>query len=210
MKTTLTLLIICSVFLLAAGRNLVAEDTPATRTQTSPQHHDGKSFLNPFADKPQGGFFGIVRARLSKEWMAYDADRDLVPTTTPGILPAGGASNNVTVTWIGHASVLIQHRGINVLTDPMFSNYASPVSFAGPRRITQPAADIEALPPIHAVIISHDHYDHLDTASIKRLGDRPMYFVPLGIKRWLIKKGITAERIVEMDWWDESTLPVGE
>ena len=184
--------------------------TPALIANDSPKaHHSGKIFLNPHASKPDTGFFGIIRARLSDDWIAYDKGRDIVPTSSHEILPNGSSSYNATVTWIGHASVLIQHQGINVLTDPMFSDYASPVSFAGPKRITQPAIEPEDLPPIHAVVVSHDHYDHLDVASIKRLGDVPMYFVPLGIKRWLINKGIDAARIVEMDWWDETTLSVG-
>ncbi len=140
--------------------------------------------------------------------MAYDRSRDVVPTTSPDIVAADEVSENASVTWIGHATVLIQHRGINLLTDPMFSNVASPVSFAGPRRITQPAALPEDLPPVHAVVISHDHYDHLDTASIRRLGDAPMYFVPLGIKRWLVEKGVDAARVVEMDWWEQDTITV--
>lgn len=198
------------VLCLALTPLLIADDSPsAQRLQAEPAHHGNKIFLNPHANKIETGFFGIMRARLSKDWIAYDEVRDIVPTSSPKILPSGVPSDNATVTWIGHASVLIQHQGINVLTDPMFSDFASPVSFAGPKRITQPAIEPEDLPPIHAVVISHDHYDHLDTASIKRLGDGPTYFVPLGIKRWLVDKGIDASRIVEMDWWDEATLSVG-
>ncbi len=199
-------LVFTTVCLLLAGAAVApwwaaAEDSPAA-------HHGGKVFLNPYATEAHGGFFGIIRARLSKEWMGYEKRRDVVPVTSPEILPEEVASENATVTWIGHATVLIQHRGINVLTDPMFSNIASPVSFAGPKRITQPAALPEDLPPIHAVVISHDHYDHLDVASVRQLGDGPMWFVPLGIKPWMIKRGIDAARIVEMDWWDESTITV--
>ena len=114
------------------------------------------------------------------------------------------------MTWIGHSTILLQHRGINILTDPMFSRRASPVQWAGPARITEPALRLEELPPIHAVVISHDHFDHLDVRSIKALGSDPMYFVPLALKRWFVKRGIAEERIVEMDWWDTETLTVGE
>ena len=132
-----------------------------------------------------------------------------MPTQSHAIVEASGDSDAI-VTWIGHATVLIQHRGINVLTDPMFSQLASPISFAGPRRITQPAITIPELPPIHAVVISHDHYDHLDTASIKALGDQPQYFVPLGIKKWMVRKGIAADKVTELDWWDSEKVVVGQ
>jgi L-ascorbate metabolism protein UlaG (beta-lactamase superfamily) len=75
----------------------------------------------------------------------------------------------VTVTWVGHATLLIQLDGVNILTDPHWSDRASPVSFAGPRRVSAPGMRFEDLPPIHIVVISHDHYDHLDVATVKRL-----------------------------------------
>ena len=111
-----------------------------------------------------------------------------------------------TVTWIGHATLLVQLDGVNVLTDPQWSNRASPVSFAGPRRVSAPGLDFDALPPIHVVVISHDHYDHLDVATVKRLAERhrPRFVVPLGIKAWLAGLGITD--VDELDWWQALTL----
>ncbi len=174
----------------------------------TPGHHTTQGFKNPHAQGGSNGFFGILRARFGGQWQSYDPERDIVPLAVPD--PAGpDDGGNATVTWIGHATVLIQHRGINVLTDPMFSAYASPVSFAGPRRITQPAMTIADLPPIHAVLISHDHYDHLDAASIRALGDGPRYFVPLGIKEWMAGKGISPQRVTELDWWQPHALSVG-
>ena len=202
MKFISTIVMACLILSLATTPSSIANDS-------SKAHHGGEVFLNPHTSRAETGFFGIVRARLSSDWIAYNKHRDIVPTSSPEFLPSGVSSENATVTWIGHASVLIQHQGVNVLTDPMFSDFASPVSFAGPKRITRPAIEPEDLPPIHAVVISHDHYDHLDIASIKQLGNAPMYFVPLGIKRWLLKRGIDAARIVEMDWWDETQLSVG-
>jgi N-acyl-phosphatidylethanolamine-hydrolysing phospholipase D len=118
------------------------------------------------------------------------------------------AGTNATVTWIGHATVLIQHQGINVLTDPMFGPYASPVSFAGPKRVSSPAVDLEQMLPIHALVISHNHYDHLDVASIKQLGDQPVYFVRLGLRSWLEARGIASSQIREMDCWQEETIKI--
>lgn len=188
----------------AAQQSLVQ----SSATHPKPAHHGVQTYLNPHAAESTKGFFGIIRARLSRDWISYDAKRDKVPQTASELLPTNQVSTNATVTWIGHATVLVQHQGVNLLTDPMFSNIASPVSFAGPKRITQPSVSIDELPDIDAVLISHDHYDHLDTASIKALGNQPTYFVPLGIKRWLIGKGIDPQRIVELDWWQERTLNI--
>ena len=213
MKKRTNLLAYASLYLLGPLLFAISAVSLANDVEPEPPVHHGEGiFLNPLVDKSSNGFFGILRARLSKDWMTYDEDRDVVPTQSPEAFSENSASvaDKVHVTWIGHASVLVQHQGINVLTDPMFSKFASPVSFAGPKRITQPAIAIEDLPVIHAVFISHDHYDHLDTASIKQLGNVPMYYVPLGIKRWLVGKGIDTARIVELDWWEEATLTVGE
>ncbi|MGD2036870.1 MAG: MBL fold metallo-hydrolase [Desulfobacterales bacterium] len=110
-----------------------------------------------------------------------------------------------TVTWIGHATILLQMEGYNILTDPHFSERASPVQWAGPERVVPPGLVFEELPPIDIVVISHDHYDSLDEQTIKRLGQRPggektRFYVPLGLKNWFTARGI--DQVVEMDWWD--------
>ncbi len=107
-----------------------------------------------------------------------------------------------TITWVGHATLLIQLDGVNVLTDPQWSERASPVRFAGPRRLTPPGLRLEDLPPIHVVLISHDHFDHLDEATVRRLAaaHRPRFYVPLGLGAWFAKLGVTD--VVELDWWD--------
>jgi N-acyl-phosphatidylethanolamine-hydrolysing phospholipase D len=101
--------------------------------------------------------------------------------------------------------LLIQLQGVNVLTDPQWSERASPLSFAGPRRVTPPGLRFDDLPPIHVVLISHDHYDHLDEATVRRLAavHRPRFYVPLGHKAWFADLGITD--VVELDWWDART-----
>jgi N-acyl-phosphatidylethanolamine-hydrolysing phospholipase D len=109
-----------------------------------------------------------------------------------------------TLTWIGHATFLIQVDGVNVLTDPHWGDRASPVSFAGPRRLVPPGLRFADLPPIHAVVISHDHYDHLDADTVTRLAraHNPRFFVPLGLKTWMRQHGV--DDVVELDWWQES------
>jgi L-ascorbate metabolism protein UlaG (beta-lactamase superfamily) len=111
-----------------------------------------------------------------------------------------------TVTWIGHSTLLVQLDGVNVLTDPQWSRRASPVSFGGPARVTPPGLRFEDLPPIHVVVISHDHYDHLDRDTVTRLAatHRPKFLVPLGLKAWLAEVGVTD--IEELDWWDERNV----
>ncbi|MEJ2730048.1 MAG: MBL fold metallo-hydrolase [Deltaproteobacteria bacterium] len=110
-----------------------------------------------------------------------------------------------TVTWIGHATILLQMGGYNILTDPHFSERASPVQWAGPERVVPPGLAFEDLPPIDIVVISHDHYDSLDEQTIKRLRQRPdgektRFYVPLGLKNWFTTRGI--DQVIEMDWWD--------
>jgi len=186
----------------------------ATAPISLPVHHDPEGgFVNPYVEPASGGLFDFMERRLfgEDEWAFYDPALDgSVPVGTPRLVRDGEPSGNARVTWVGQATVLIQHAGINVLTDPILSEMASPVSFAGPRREFPPGLDFDELPPIHVVVLSHDHYDHLDAATIRRLGSGPRYFVPLGLKAWLVEEGIPADRIVEMDWWEsEKTVIAG-
>jgi L-ascorbate metabolism protein UlaG (beta-lactamase superfamily) len=111
-----------------------------------------------------------------------------------------------TLTWIGHATFLVQLDGANILTDPHWGNRASPLGFVGPKRLVRPGLAFGNLPHIDAVIISHDHYDHLDAATVAHLAreHHPTFFVPLGLKAWFSKLGI--EDVVELDWWQARTF----
>jgi N-acyl-phosphatidylethanolamine-hydrolysing phospholipase D len=112
------------------------------------------------------------------------------------------------VTWIGHASALMQADGLNVLTDPIFSRRASPLRFAGPARAHPPGLKLSQLPHIDVVVISHNHYDHLDRDSIVALSQQaagsPLFLTPLGLKSWLQQQGI--DRAVELDWWQRHEI----
>jgi N-acyl-phosphatidylethanolamine-hydrolysing phospholipase D len=110
----------------------------------------------------------------------------------------------IQISWIGHSTFLIQVAGLNILTDPIFSDRASPLSFAGPRRYVPPSLPQEKLPPIHATIISHNHYDHLDKGSVTKLGNRVKFFVPLGMSDWFQEAGL--DRVTELDWWQSAEL----
>ena len=115
--------------------------------------------------------------------------------------------SETTLTWIGHVTFLFQHRGLNVLTDPVFGERASPLSFAGPKRYTPPAMHVNQLPPIDIVLLSHNHYDHLDRDAVKHIArnndGRTRFLVPLKVADWFRRAGI--DNVVELDWWQDCT-----
>ncbi len=113
--------------------------------------------------------------------------------------------DKTSLTWIGHATFLLQHAGLNILTDPQFSQRASPVTWAGPQRVVAPGMSIDDLPEIDVVLISHDHYDSLDVASLQRLAARKQQrpitiLVPLGYKAWFDNLQLHSIQLVELDW----------
>jgi N-acyl-phosphatidylethanolamine-hydrolysing phospholipase D len=109
---------------------------------------------------------------------------------------------NPSTTWIGHSTLLVQLGGLNILTDPQWSDRASPVSWGGPSRLSPPGLAFADLPPIDVALISHDHYDHLDLSTVKRLAEAhdPLFLVPLGLKHWFTQNGM--HRVEELDWWN--------
>jgi len=114
------------------------------------------------------------------------------------------------ITWLGHSTTLLEVDGTTLLTDPMWSDRASPLGWVGPRRYHAPPLAFEALPHLDAVLISHEHYDHLDMATVQRLAALGVPFhVPLGIGAHLAAWGVPAAQIVEHDWWEAAALPNG-
>ena len=118
--------------------------------------------------------------------------------------PAGG----LRVTWIGHATTLVEIGGVRVLTDPVWSERVSPSTLAGPRRFFEPPIALADLPPVDAVVISHDHYDHLDMATIRALAERgtTSFLVPLGVGAHLERWGVPADRVRELDWGESASV----
>ena len=111
------------------------------------------------------------------------------------------------ITWIGHESFLYQNKDINILTDPHFTERASPLSFTGPKRYMAPGMKIDDLPDIDVVTISHSHYDHLDYGTVKSLSEKfknILFVVPLGLKEWFEDKGIY--NVKELDWWESTKV----
>lgn len=122
----------------------------------------------------------------------------------PGAAPvvpydASAIAGSPSLTWIGHSTFLVRMDGVTFLTDPMFSNRASPLPFAGPRRAVPPGVPLEALPPIDFALLSHDHYDHADYRTVKRLATAGVRFVvPSGLAEWVRRAGGEA---IELAWW---------
>lgn len=131
---------------------------------------------------------------------------DKVDTPVVQTIPAPSISDKMVVTFVNHATFLIQVDGINILTDPIWAKRASPFSFAGPKRAHEPGIAFEALPKIDIVIISHNHYDHMDAETINKLEqkDSPKFIVPLA--NFEKMKSFGAKNIIELDWWEPIVL----
>lgn len=175
------------------------------RMERSPQWKDGH-FDNP---QPLVNHFGEMMSGMLK----------VSPHTSPGEPLAVEAINprrfetppasGLRVTWMGHSSQLVELDGHRILTDPVWSERVSPYSWVGPKRWFAPPIALEDLPPVDAVVVSHDHYDHLDRPTLLALRDSPkhskvVFIVPLGVGAHLEYWGIPAERIVELDWWERT------
>jgi L-ascorbate metabolism protein UlaG (beta-lactamase superfamily) len=134
--------------------------------------------------------------------------RDELPVVTSRVAHPAASPTEVRVTWVGHSTFLIQAGGLNILTDPVFSNRASPVQWLGPRRLVRPGLRFDDLPPIDAVLLSHDHYDHLDAPTVRRIrsrdGERVQWITPRGYERWLARRRIRS--VIELDWWQSTRL----
>ncbi|MER7266978.1 MBL fold metallo-hydrolase [Micromonospora carbonacea] len=195
-----------------AGLAWVARDVPAAlggrlsgaraeRAARSPQFRDG-----------------AFRNRASTRTMAGSPDRNLVrelifgkqkrrptaavPLVRPADPPAAATDRELGVVWYGHASALIEIEGHRVLVDPVWSDRCSPSALLGPRRLHEPPVGLHELPTVDAVVISHDHYDHLDMATVRALtaGQSAPFVVPLGVGAHLERWGVPEDRIVELDW----------
>lgn len=200
------------VFILSFLAVLGGCDRPGgSSSPSSPPHHGPRGFRNLHLKPQPSRLLGLLRWQLGlgpKEEPALPPEA--VPPYRPEVLPPDLNHLNspdpgrIQVTWIGHATFLLQIAGLNILTDPIFSERASPFSFAGPKRIAPPGVPWEDLPRIDAVIISHNHYDHLDAATVKNLGNRPRFLVPLGLAAWFEKAGL--HNVVDLDWWQFADL----
>ncbi len=173
---------------------------------TSPQWQRGK-FRNA-ATMRKMGFLDTVK--LSWKFLfnkpAHTVPSGTVPVQALTRAQLQGAPDN-SLFRLGHSTLLLKLHGEFWLTDPVFSERASPVQWAGPQRFHQPPISIADLPPIKGVILSHDHYDHLDYAAIMELAAKTEHFLtPLGVGDTLIKWGIGAAKVQQLDWWESTTI----
>lgn len=186
----------------------------------SKPHHRPQGFANnypnnPAYQRPQAGFFEGWAGRI-RNWTSDGSERlPLAPIgqVAPDLAFIHGNPTQPALTWIGHASFLLQTgTGLNILTDPIFDERASPVSFAGPKRHQPPGLALDQLTHVDAILISHSHYDHLSLDSLRALyrqkGGPPMLYAPLGIDLWLARNVTDGDRsrIVRLDWWDKASL----
>jgi len=163
-------------------------------------HFDGQRFRN--RERGQHGAFAFFKWMLNRERGPWRQTENK-PFPKP---PQRVGPGELRVTFVNHATLLIQIDGLNLLTDPIWSERASPVSFAGPKRFRPPGLAFEDLPPIDAVMLSHNHYDHLDLPTLRRLAarHRPRVFCGLGNGRLLKKEGIA--NLTDLDWGSSETL----
>ncbi|MBN2723034.1 MAG: MBL fold metallo-hydrolase [Deltaproteobacteria bacterium] len=169
----------------------------------SPQWYRGR-FRNPLPMK--SNLVGALFNSFSKS--PYRIPSKPLPVINPDPALIGKASStSLQVTWLGHSTLYIVINGVRILTDPVWGSRASPVSWAGPQRWYKPLISIEKLPVPDAVLISHDHYDHLDMYTIKKIKHwKTAFIVPLGVGVHLEKWGVDSRKIVELDWWEQNTV----
>jgi L-ascorbate metabolism protein UlaG (beta-lactamase superfamily) len=209
--------IIAPVIALAAllsscSNNLVIDDEKMAKIENSPQYSDGK-FINTDRDTVQS---------ISKMWAAtkdflFNKSENATPLYTIPIKPIAknafdlSDKNSLLFSRLGHSSLMIQMNGKIWLTDPVFSERTSPVQWAGPKRFHPVPLNVDELPEIEAVMISHNHYDHLDYDSIQKLKNKVNHFlVPLGNGQILLDWGVAKEKIIEFDWWDSIKIDTVE
>ncbi|WP_406088564.1 MBL fold metallo-hydrolase [Kitasatospora purpeofusca] len=208
---------------LAAGAGAVAwalRDLPAAfgrrpdgereeRLRNSPQYRDGVFHNAPSELARPAAQAGIDVETVRRALFQRDGRTPSrpVPTVRPAEA-AGTAAEGVAVTWYGHASALVEVEGARVLLDPIWSERCSPAAQVGPRRLHPVPVELEELPQVDAVLISHDHYDHLDMATVRRLvrSQSAPFAVPLGIGAHLRRWGVPEHRIIELDWNETCTL----
>jgi L-ascorbate metabolism protein UlaG (beta-lactamase superfamily) len=180
-----------------------AEALVQERIRQSPHWRDGR-----FRNQQELWIDNLKAMRSLFSRSEFNSPKAPVPVASDtlerlSVAPASG----LRATWFGHSSTLLEVDGLKLLLDPVWGERSSPVSFVGPKRWYAPVVPLEKLPVLDAVLISHDHYDHLDRGTIRALKDRvPRFIVPLGVGRRLRDWGVEASRITELDWWEKTHL----
>jgi L-ascorbate metabolism protein UlaG (beta-lactamase superfamily) len=209
--TALIILLVLTNFLPLPARGLEPGAARENEQQVS-SHFNGRQYFNPAFPQPpsppvqasrRGRWPWIWRFIFGADWPAWPETKDVSAGPPPAArVPKG----TLLVTPVGHATFLIQMDGINILTDPLWSDRCSPISWIGPKRHRKPGLRFEDLPPIDVILVSHNHYDHLDLPTLKRLAEKatPRAIVPLGNLALVRESGIPA--VDERDWWQSTRL----
>jgi L-ascorbate metabolism protein UlaG (beta-lactamase superfamily) len=168
-------------------------------------HFDGRRFFNPEA-APGKRLWDLLRwmaTRRKQPWPKWVEDE---PTSGP---PEAVGAGELALTFVNHSTFLIQMDGLNVLTDPVWSERVSPLRWAGPRRVRAPGVAFDRLPEVHLVLVSHSHYDHMDLLTLRRLARRfrPLFLTGLGNGRLLRSRGLG--HVEELDWWQSLRTAAG-
>lgn len=205
-------IVICVLFALASCASVNEDYNPEKK------HHRPDGFQNNYTEATDKSRAEFLRWQLARFRAGLPKPpQQLIPVVAPDLKFVSANNGKVqepAVTWIGHSTLLLQMGGLNIVTDPVFSERASPVQFAGPKRYQPPGIALKDLPRIDLVLISHNHYDHLDAAAVRALnaqaGGAPLFLVPLGVKKWMVSEGIN--RVEQMDWWDQRSVstPAGQ
>lgn len=158
--------------------------------------YNEREFKMIYTDKVENKYVSVKDTKPKEE----------IPLESPNILESPSI-NKLNITWLGHSTILMNMHGMNLLIDPVFSDYASPIPYLGPVRYSDLPIGVDDLPNIDIVLISHDHYDHLDYKTIKLIDNKvDKYIVPLGVENHLEKWGVNSNKIINMAWWEEITI----
>jgi L-ascorbate metabolism protein UlaG (beta-lactamase superfamily) len=193
------LLVIAAVTIISVGWMVSAPGYNGPTTD----RFNGTTFENP-GDVPSKDFFDVMKWYMQRE----QGEWTKVPESevTFAAKPADAITDGMVITYVNHSTFLIQTAGVNILVDPVWSKRVSPFSFAGPERFRPPGVRFEDLPPINLVLISHNHYDHLDIETLKKLESEfnPRFMVPLGVDLLLNQEGI--DDTYPLDWWESQPI----
>jgi L-ascorbate metabolism protein UlaG (beta-lactamase superfamily) len=167
-------------------------------------HTDGKIYFNP-GETSARGLRDLIKWKLTSRAARWPDQVEVIPQA----LPPAPTADGVVAAWVGHATFVLRTRSATILTDPIFSDRAGPVSWLGPKRVAAPGIDFAAIPRVDLVLLSHDHFDHCDLPSLRALArrDDPWVVCPLGHRALLARAGL--KRVTELDWWGSTVCPPG-
>jgi L-ascorbate metabolism protein UlaG (beta-lactamase superfamily) len=203
-RPAIAILVLGVLIVSACALSFVRTNRPLAEYPASPQAADGR-FHNP-VPRPGQGFAGFVRILWD---FTFTKPKTTVPAAPPRVLPLTRADLDAapdrSLYRLGHSTLLVKLRGQWWITDPVFAERASPFQWMGPKRFHAPPIALDELPPLRGVLLSHDHYDHLDRDAVVRLAAKAQVFLtPLGVGDRLVAWGVPAEKVRQFDWWQEA------